>query len=29
MTEFIEAERKADVKYLESFSDFNEKQLSD
>ena len=29
MTEFLEAERKADVKYLESFSDYNEKQLSD
>ena len=29
MTEFLEAERKADIKYLQLFSDFSEKQLSD
>jgi len=29
MTEFLEAEHKADVKYLQSFGDFSEKQLSD
>ena len=29
MTEFLEAERKADVKYLQSFGKFNEKKLSD
>jgi len=29
MTEFLEAERIADIKYLQSFSDFSEKQLSD
>ena len=29
MTEFQEAERKADIKYLQLFSDFSEKQLSD
>ena len=29
MTEFLEAERIADIKYLHSFSDFSEKQLSD
>ncbi|AXE62014.1 hypothetical protein [Candidatus Thioglobus sp. NP1] len=28
MTEFLEAEHKADVKYLQSFGDFTEKQLS-
>ena len=29
MTEFLEAQHKADVKYLQSFSKFTEKQLSD
>jgi len=29
MTEFLEAEHKADVKYLQSFGNFTEKQLSD
>ena len=29
ITEFLEAEHKADVKYLQSFGDFSEKQLSD
>ena len=29
MTEFLEAQHKADVKYLQSFSKFNEKKLSD
>ena len=29
MTEFLEAERKADIKYLQSFGKFNEKKLSD
>ena len=29
MTEFLEAERKADIKYLKSFGKFTEKQLSD
>ena len=27
MTEFLEAERKADVKYLQSFGDFTEKVI--
>ena len=29
MTEFLEVERKDDVKYLQSFGDFTKKQLSD
>ena len=29
MTEFLEAERKAEIKYLQSFGKFNEKKLSD
>jgi len=29
MTEFLEAQHKADVKYLQSFGKFNEKKLSD
>tara|TARA_X000001036_G_scaffold283721_1_gene263519 strand:+ start:1089 stop:1355 length:267 start_codon:yes stop_codon:yes gene_type:complete len=29
MEEFIEAERKADIKFLQSFGNFTEKQLSD
>tara|TARA_R110000803_G_C11880303_1_gene309629 strand:+ start:490 stop:756 length:267 start_codon:yes stop_codon:yes gene_type:complete len=29
MTEFLEVEHKADVKYLQSFGDFTEKQLAD
>ena len=29
MTEFLEADRKADIKYLQSFGDFSENQLSD
>ena len=29
MEEFLEAERQADIKYLQSFGNFTEKQLSD
>ena len=29
MTEFLEVQHKADVKYLQSFGKFNEKKLSD
>ena len=29
MTEFLETERKADIKYLQSFGDFSENELSD